>query len=602
MTKLGMIKEFVQQAAKVIAATLEVEVVIIDDQLSIVAGTGVYEERVGSVFEKNSISHQVLVTGKTFIIPNSKEHEACELCPHRTLCPDAAEIALPIIVQGDVIGIFGIVACNNEQKNIILKQEKKLVDFSAKISDLIGSAIDARQLNDQLSLLASEFQTVINSVTDGIIAINESGIITQVNNTAQSLLRVPREQLLNKKAIEIFKDPVVSYALMAQSVLNNQEIYAEIAGNKLYFLASMTPILGKNNVAGKGNVLVIRNMSEVKKLVGNYLKKQRKITFDDIKGSGSSITQIKDKARLVAASDSTILILGESGTGKELFARAIHSASFRADGPFVALNCGAIPESLLESELFGYDDGAFTGARRGGKAGRFELANGGTLFLDEVGDMPLHLQVKLLRVLEEKAIMRLGGTVSIPVDVRIITATNKDLEKMVQRGEFRQDLYYRFNVIPLFIPPLRNRREDISILMDYFRRKFNTLLGKNVTGFSAEAEQKLMNYYWPGNVRELENAIEYAINMEQSSIIQISSIPSHILVDFRGNTAGDSNYLDIPTMEEMEKELIVRALKRYGNTAIGKKNAAKALSVGSATLYRKIKKYKITDELIKRYI
>ncbi|QNB46542.1 sigma-54-dependent Fis family transcriptional regulator [Thermanaerosceptrum fracticalcis] len=602
MTKLGMIKEFVQQAAKVIAATLEVEVVIIDDQLSIVAGTGVYEERVGSVFEKNSISHQVLVTGKTFIIPNSKEHEACELCPHRTLCPDAAEIALPIIVQGDVIGIFGIVACNNEQKNIILKQEKKLVDFSAKISDLIGSAIDARQLNDQLSLLASEFQTVINSVTDGIIAINESGIITQVNNTAQSLLRVPREQLLNKKAIEIFKDPVVSYALMAQSVLNNQEIYAEIAGNKLYFLASMTPILGKNNVAGKGNVLVIRNMSEVKKLVGNYLKKQRKITFDDIKGSGTSITQIKDKARLVAASDSTILILGESGTGKELFARAIHSASFRADGPFVALNCGAIPESLLESELFGYDDGAFTGARRGGKAGRFELANGGTLFLDEVGDMPLHLQVKLLRVLEEKAIMRLGGTVSIPVDVRIITATNKDLEKMVQRGEFRQDLYYRFNVIPLFIPPLRNRREDISILMDYFRRKFNTLLGKNVTGFSAEAEQKLMNYYWPGNVRELENAIEYAINMEQSSIIQISSIPSHILVDFRGNTAGDSNYLDIPTMEEMEKELIVRALKRYGNTAIGKKNAAKALSVGSATLYRKIKKYKITDELIKRYI
>lgn len=597
MTKMKMIEDFVQQVANAMAAVLEVEVAIIDSHFRLVAGTGIYKDKIGMHFEKYSISYQVITTGKTFIIFNPREHEACRLCPHRSTCPDMAEICLPIIVQGEVIGTFALVALDEYQKKTLLRHGKKLLEFVAKISDLIGLAIDARQLTDKLSLLAGEFQAVVNSVKDGIIAIDSSGLIKQVNEPAERMLRLPKEQLINKNATDIFRDPIVAESLKSGSIINNQEIFAQTKGKKIYFLGNMTPIISNGDLERGGHVLVISNISEVKKLVGNYFLQEKKFTFDDIKGSSTVINKIKEKAKLIARSDSTILIQGESGTGKELFARAIHSASLRAEGPFVALNCGAIPESLLESELFGYDEGAFTGAKRGGKPGRFELANKGTLFLDELGDMPLHLQVKLLRVLEEKMVDRLGGTRSTPVDVRIIAATNKNLEKLVKRGEFRQDLYYRLNVIPLNIPPLRVRKEDILILLDCFRKKFNMLLGKNVTGYSVEAEKKLYNYQWPGNVRELENTIEYAINMEQTSIIQVASIPNRIVESKNvfSNFKGIEG--EIYTIPEMEKQLIIKALKQYGTSITGKEKAAKALSLGIATLYRKIKKYKIMDEL-----
>lgn len=281
------------------------------------------------------------------------------------------------------------------------------------------------------------------------------------------------------------------------------------------------------------------------------------------------------------------LITGESGTGKELFARAIHMESERNNNPFVAINCAAIPDTLLESELFGYVKGAFTGADPKGKIGKVEFANTGTLFLDEIGDMPLYLQAKLLRVLEQKEIVRLGSNKPIPVDIRIIAATNQNLEKRIREGTFREDLYYRLNVIPFRIPPLRERKEDIRVLTDFFVSKYTALFKKRVIGFESNVWDFLYKYDWPGNVRELENTVEYMINMlDNNGIISIRLLPQKIRVDLNKNN-------DLIPLEKMEKDLIKRALDLYGNSVTAKQQAADTLGIGIATLYRKIKKYRL---------
>jgi len=261
--------------------------------------------------------------------------------------------------------------------------------------------------------------------------------------------------------------------------------------------------------------------------------------------------------------------------------------SKRSNNPFVAINCAAVPDTLLESELFGYVKGAFTGADPKGKIGKVEFANTGTLFLDEIGDMPLYLQAKLLRVLEQKEVVRLGSNKPIPVDVRVIAATNKNLEKLIEEGSFREDLYYRLNVLPINIPPLRERKEDIRVLTDYFVRKYTALFKKRVVGFENEVWDFLYKYDWPGNVRELENTVEYMINMlDQNGIISVSLLPQKIRFDL-------NKHNDLIPLEKMEIDLIKRALDLYGGSVTGKQKAAEALGIGIATLYRKIKKYSL---------
>ena len=268
-----------------------------------------------------------------------------------------------------------------------------------------------------------------------------------------------------------------------------------------------------------------------------------------------------------------------------MFARAIHMESERNNNLFVALNCAAVPDTLLESELFGYVKGAFTGADPKGKIGKVEFANNGTLFLDEIGDMPLYLQAKLLRVLEQKDIVRLGSNRPIQVDVRVIAATNKNLDELIREGTFREDLYYRLNVIPFNIPPLRERKEDINVLTDYFINKYTALLKKRVVGFESDVWDFLYKYHWPGNVRELENTVEYMVNMlDNNGVISSRLLPQKI------QTRLDNNSYLIP-LEEMERDLIKRSLNVYGNNVKGKQQAADALGIGIATLYTKINKY-----------
>ncbi len=316
----------------------------------------------------------------------------------------------------------------------------------------------------------------------------------------------------------------------------------------------------------------------------NLTMTNEKFSLSNIIGESKEIQILNHKLRRMASSYSTVLMTGESGTGKELYARALHDISKQSRGPFIAVNCAAIPENLLESELFGYVKGAFTGADPKGKIGKFELANNGTIFLDEIGDMPLYIQAKLLRVLEQKEIIRLGANNRIKINARVIAATNKDLDEMVSNHSFREDLYYRLNVIPIYIPPLRERGSDIKLLTNYFIDKFSRLFNKNVVSISHDFWEAINKYNWPGNVRELQNTIEYAINMMgDTGHINNELLPEKV------KRSDKSLKYDNFTIENMERELFKKAIEIYGSDGESKKVIAEKLGIGIATLYRKLK-------------
>jgi transcriptional regulator with PAS, ATPase and Fis domain len=308
-------------------------------------------------------------------------------------------------------------------------------------------------------------------------------------------------------------------------------------------------------------------------------------TFDSLIGNSPTFLDAKDQAKKAAKSDSNVLILGESGTGKELFAHSIHNDSKRSMGVFIKVNCAAIPAELLESELFGYEEGSFTGAKKGGKIGKFEAADGGTIFLDEIGELPLHMQVKLLRVLQEREVERVGSTRSISIDVRIIAATNRNLEEMVEKGEFRLDLYYRLKVMTIVVPKLSERSEDIPKLVHHFLRKYQKLMNKQIEGISDGALRILSSYLWPGNIRELENSIERALNMvDEMKMITSDHLPEEI-----SGYKGPSSTLTLnEVMEETERHTIINYLEVMNGN---KSETAKALGISRTTLYEKMKKY-----------
>lgn len=322
------------------------------------------------------------------------------------------------------------------------------------------------------------------------------------------------------------------------------------------------------------------------------LEQQLKVVHDAEKGwsfIGKS-PRMQEAIRIgqkVAKSDSTVFLRGESGTGKELMAKMIHALSDRHDKLMISINCAAIPENLVESELFGYEEGAFTGAKKHGSIGKFELADGSTIFLDEIGDMPLPVQTKLLRVLQESKVERIGGTKPIPIDIRVICATNKNIEQMVEEGTFREDLYYRLNIIPIELPPLRKRKEDLPALIEYYIAYYNQKLGKNMVGLSPEALQTLISYNWPGNVRELKNIIEYLANITEGEKIQLSDLPDHIVL--RSSKGYEDWSLD-EILGEYEKRVLGSMIKK-GASLEEKNQLADALKISRATLYRKLKKY-----------
>ncbi|OAT81248.1 sigma-54 interaction domain-containing protein [Desulfotomaculum copahuensis] len=589
MSRLALVKDDCQRVAGAIAAALGAEVEIIDLDMTRVAGTGKVKEHVGAKLQRGFVNKHVQQSGKPLFIREAGNHPVCSQCPLTGACFYQASIVYPVTVAGEVAGSISLIAFSAEQKEILCARSNSLIEFIGRMADLIGAKVLEKEALTERLLMASQLHAVMDAVDEGILAIDREGLVIHFNLAAERLFGLSRREIINQPLNQLVGGlPLTKTSLLQNGGFTDRECFVHTAGRRLHLLVTARPIIdGEGRAAGV--VASVRDFKETQSLAYQIVSAQKDFSFNDIIGYSPAMQELKDKAARIAASHSTVLLLGESGTGKEIFARAIHSASWRRKKPFVAINCGALPETLLESELFGYEEGAFTGARKGGKPGKFELANQGTIFLDEIGNMSLYVQAKLLRVLQERQVERVGGSRVIPVDIRIIAATNSNLEEMIARGQFRDDLYYRISVIPLFIPPLRERPEDIPPLLEYYQKHFNRLLKKNLQGFTTQAMHCCMHYPWPGNVRELINAVEYAVNLAEGEYIDEASLPAHIR-EQKAVAAPEKNG-HWKTIEQMEREAIVAALDHFGWTEEGKVQAAHALGISRATIYRKISRY-----------
>ncbi|MDK7665690.1 sigma-54 interaction domain-containing protein [Cytobacillus oceanisediminis] len=439
-------------------------------------------------------------------------------------------------------------------------------------------------------------ETIVENAFGWLVVVNKEGTIIYINKNYCNFLEIEREKALGKHVSEVIENSRMH--IVAESGKEEIADLQYIRGN--YMIANRIPIFSDGEVIGAFGTVFFRDTKEWMQMnshVKSMLTKIQsfiqeidpsvKYSLDDILGNSSQIHSLKEKVKMVAASDISVLIRGESGTGKELFAHSIHQLSNRSHQPFVKINCGAIPEHLLESELFGYEEGAFTGAKKGGKKGKFQLADGGTLFLDEIGDMPLNMQVKLLRALQEGEIESVGSTSPVKVDVRIIAATNRPLEKMMEEKRFREDLFYRINVVPFMIPSLRDRMEDLSLLIDSFIKKITKKSGKRISAIEDEVIEKFHQYSWPGNIRELENVIEASIHLTSNESITTESLPDY-MKESAVYPVGKKKLKDI--LEETEKRILTQSLSKYNHDRL---EAAKALGISKSSMYEKLKKYGI---------
>ncbi|SCM81290.1 Sigma-54-dependent transcriptional regulator [uncultured Sporomusa sp.] len=607
--KLKAIQDYIQQVADAFSVVLNYEVAIVDVYLEVLVGTGKYRDQIGVVYDLGTVNYQMRYTPKSFFVIDPPNCKLCQNCKLLKTCKVLAGLFYPIKLGDKLLGSISLYAFDETQKENMLKDFVKLKLFLQHLVELISGKLNERVLYEQSKKAAEQFDTLINSVREGIMAVDYQGKITHVNRSATELLMVPANLINGRMLEDVFSGISLQVLMKMIKPYMEQDIFYKHGQKTLHFMSTATEIEYGGYISGF--VLSLRSIKEMRKLAGRFIREERKYTFDGILSQNTEIVDIKKKMCTVAKTDSTVLITGESGTGKELFAHAIHHESLRQEGPFIVVNCGAIPENLLESELFGYEEGAFTGARRTGKPGKFELADGGTIFLDEIGDLPLQLQVKLLRVLQERMIERIGGTKPLPVDVRVIAATNKNLEEMINTNQFRSDLYYRLSVIPFHIPPLRERMEDLELLIHCFIQKFNLIFGKQVKGYTHEALAKMHEYPWPGNVRELENAIEYSTNVCPNAFIDANYLPNRISkhgpasqlfqphqISEHSTASQLSQPQDsIQSIVDMEKNAIIEALKKFGTSNQAKENIAKSLGMGRSTLYRKIKKMGIEAEL-----
>ena len=477
-------------------------------------------------------------------------------------------------------------------------------------SRLEALATEVEQLRERNRFLES----ILNAAHEFVAAVDANGLITYMSKETAARMGVELDAVIGQPIRKVRGDCLLR-KVVRTGVAQMGELWNV---NNTSVPVMVLPLVREGQIVGAVGKSVFRNMEEARVFLSRFesescatVKQERKAryVFDDIVGDSGTLFQAKELARRAASGESTVLLLAESGCGKELFAHAIHSASSRRKGPFVSINCASIPESLLESELFGYEDGAFTGARKGGRAGKFELAGGGTIFLDEIGDMSPFMEAKLLRVLQEGEIQRLGAEMPRKVNVRVIAATNADLGAKIKRGEFRKDLYYRLEGISVRIPPLRERPGDIDLLIDHLLPRFAMKAEKIVTGMDAEVRSFLNQYEWPGNVRELVKVIEGAVCLASQPVITWKDIPPHFAEQIKPGTllkrAPLHNEEDLPDaavsplhlvdtlptrLEELERAAIQEAL---GSTGGNKRRAALLLGMARSTFYEKLKRYRI---------
>ena len=461
--------------------------------------------------------------------------------------------------------------------------------------------LELNNLNDRLKQANEYLRTTLSCISECVVAFDLKGAMHIMNYGKDPVWAKAEKQIEDYIGDELTKGGSPLSLLLGEGKhFEDNEVVFVLPAEEVRCLVSGVALADDSGETY--GLLILRTVAEVSRLISKISGNQAKVRFQDIIGKSDSMRQLIAFAQKIAATDGTVIIEGESGTGKELFAQSIHNGSPRKGGPFVAINCGSIPRDLIESELFGYADGAFTGARKGGKPGKFELANNGTIFLDEIGDMPLEQQISLLRVIQERAVQRIGGEKVIPVDVRIICATNKDLYQEIISGGFRQELYYRLNVINLEIPALRLRKEDIPVLFDHFLKKLNH--SNTVIRVEDGVYKALRQYDWPGNVRELQNITERTFFMCRGDVIAVEDLPNHIqgrtsylfspgqeaMPGPPQTTLADQRKADKRRGEEEERQRIQALLREYDNNVT---RAAAAMGISRTAFYRKLKKYSV---------
>ena len=582
---LMQIQPTIQRFARMLASVLQLEVEIVDENLCRVAGTGAYGKFLGRQLSGNSrLLRHVLETKTEKVVTQSRFDPLCEGCDSKENCREKAFLGTPVILQDRCVGVISLIAVTHEQQEHISDNLREFSDYVRHISTIfVSKLLEDQGPGDNISKI---FATMIDNMDQGVLVVDADNRVQFVNQTALKTLGVVQNNIIGK--------PVRFRPLTFESNFTHGHMQHIVSWDDKSEL-----IIGQlHNIQGRQLFLMAFHQSHTSFSVANAPDEPH---IEQLVGECRVMRQLKRLISRIAPSPSSVMVVGESGTGKEVVARAIHKLSGRRNKPFIAINCAAIPEQLLESELFGYVKGAFTGASANGKTGLIQAANTGTLFLDEIGDMPLMLQAKLLRAIEAREILPIGASSPIQVDIRIISATNQNLAQFIAEGKFREDLFYRLNVIPITLPPLRERQEDIELLVHYFLHLHTRRLGSVYPGIAPDVVEILRKHRWPGNLRELSNLMEYLVNVvpsgevidstllppnllnngttEQSDVTEASE--AHLSLDDAGGTA----------LEEMEKQMIREALSRHNC----KKQVADELGIGIATLYRKIKKYELLN-------
>ncbi|ENB97890.1 sigma-54 interaction domain-containing protein [Escherichia coli] len=582
---LMQIQPTIQRFARMLASVLQLEVEIVDENLCRVAGTGAYGKFLGRQLSGNSrLLRHVLETKTEKVVTQSRFDPLCEGCDSKENCREKAFLGTPVILQDRCVGGISLIAVTHEQQEHISDNLREFSDYVRHISTIfVSKLLEDQGPGDNISKI---FATMIDNMDQGVLVVDDESRVQFVNQTALKTLGVVQNNIIGK--------PIRFRPLTFESNFTHGHMQHIVSWDDKSEL-----IIGQlHNIQGRQLFLMAFHQSHTSFSVANAPDEPH---IEQLVGECRVMRQLKRLISRIAPSPSSVMVVGESGTGKEVVARAIHKLSGRRNKPFIAINCAAIPEQLLESELFGYVKGAFTGASANGKTGLIQAANTGTLFLDEIGDMPLILQAKLLRAIEAREILPIGASSPIQVDIRIISATNQNLAQFIAEGKFREDLFYRLNVIPITLPPLRERQEDIELLVHYFLHLHTRRLGSVYPGIAPDVVEILRKHRWPGNLRELSNLMEYLVNVvpsgevidstllppnllnngttEQSDVTEVSE--AHLSLDDAGGTA----------LEEMEKQMIREALSRHNS----KKQVADELGIGIATLYRKIKKYELLN-------
>lgn len=582
---LMQIQPTIQRFARMLASVLQLEVEIVDENLCRVAGTGAYGKFLGRQLSGNSrLLRHVLETKTEKVVTQSRFDPLCEGCDSKENCREKAFLGTPVILQDRCVGVISLIAVTHEQQEHISDNLREFSDYVRHISTIfVSKLLEDQGPGDNISKI---FATMIDNMDQGVLVVDDESRVQFVNQTALKTLGVVQNNIIGK--------PIRFRSLTFESNFTHGHMQHIVSWDDKSEL-----IIGQlHNIQGRQLFLMAFHQSHTSFSVANAPDEPH---IEQLVGECRVMRQLKRLISRIAPSPSSVMVVGESGTGKEVVARAIHKLSGRRNKPFIAINCAAIPEQLLESELFGYVKGAFTGASANGKTGLIQAANTGTLFLDEIGDMPLMLQAKLLRAIEAREILPIGASSPIQVDIRIISATNQNLAQFIAEGKFREDLFYRLNVIPITLPPLRERQEDIELLVHYFLHLHTRRLGSVYPGIAPDVVEILRKHRWPGNLRELSNLMEYLVNVvpsgevidstllppnllnngttEQSDVTEVNE--AHLALDDAGGTA----------LEEMEKQMIREALSRHNS----KKQVADELGIGIATLYRKIKKYELLN-------